>query len=356
MQYRKLFVIILLLFSFRSQALIIKGHIELEEGWQPVVFLASLNSPDDLFVASPDFILTRTFVKPDGTYFIQTDDVPNEPMFYRIYLVRGDNTSVEFSTSRYKNYQHLLLTLNSSIELNLSIEDNALVVNDLKGSEDCAKILDFDREFEQKSGLLMGEVSKARSNFISHELVTFIRDFVNSGTNSILGLYALWYIDSKDTDFLSNSDFYFKFQKRLKETYPNHPYTKRYDTMLDELVGFRDFVCEMPGVQPKWKDHLLVAQSVVLVLCLFVIAWLLLRNRKHSQQILSSDGREAYENLTLKQQEILKLLANGKTNKEIAQELFVELSTVKTHINNIYRQLNVDSRKQAADFYKSISI
>lgn len=332
----------------------IKGHIDLEEGWQPVVFLASLNSPDNLFVASPDFILTRTFIKPDGTYAIQTDDVPEEPMFYRIYLVRGDNSSVEFSTARFKNYQHLLLDKNSSISLDMVIKDNALDVSSLSGSDACTALLNFDQEFEQKSSQLLGDVSKAQSNFISHELELFIRDFVNSESNPILGIYALWHIDSKDTDFLRNSDFYFKFQQRLKETYPSHPYAKRYDDLLDDLVGFRDFVCEMPGVQPKWKDQLLIVQSVLLVLCLIVITWLWIRVKRHSHKELSNSVRDAYDSLTSKQQEILQLLADGKTNKEIAQKLFIELSTVKTHINNIYRQLGVVSRKEAVAYFQRL--
>jgi DNA-binding NarL/FixJ family response regulator len=47
-------------------------------------------------------------------------------------------------------------------------------------------------------------------------------------------------------------------------------------------------------------------------------------------------------------------LGEGKTNKEIAQELFVELSTVKTHINNIYRQLNVGTRKEASAYIRNL--
>ena len=51
---------------------------------------------------------------------------------------------------------------------------------------------------------------------------------------------------------------------------------------------------------------------------------------------------------------LYEVITNGKTNKEIAQELFVELSTVKTHINNIYRQLNVSNRKEAIDYLQSL--
>ncbi len=45
--------------------------------------------------------------------------------------------------------------------------------------------------------------------------------------------------------------------------------------------------------------------------------------------------------------EVLQLIAAGKTNRQIATELFVSVGTVKTHINNVYRKLDAHSRTQA---------
>jgi LuxR family maltose regulon positive regulatory protein len=53
------------------------------------------------------------------------------------------------------------------------------------------------------------------------------------------------------------------------------------------------------------------------------------------------------EGWTAREREILCLIARGYTNDQIAAELVVALSTVKTHINNIYRKLGVSSRAQA---------
>jgi two-component system, NarL family, response regulator LiaR len=60
-------------------------------------------------------------------------------------------------------------------------------------------------------------------------------------------------------------------------------------------------------------------------------------------------GPEALpEPLTERETEVLKLIARGKANKQVARELFVAVSTVKTHVNNLYRKLDVSSRTQAA--------
>jgi NarL family two-component system response regulator LiaR len=52
--------------------------------------------------------------------------------------------------------------------------------------------------------------------------------------------------------------------------------------------------------------------------------------------------------LTGRETEVLKLLARGRSNKQIARELFVEEKTVKAHVSGILRKLGVSSRTQAA--------
>lgn len=54
-----------------------------------------------------------------------------------------------------------------------------------------------------------------------------------------------------------------------------------------------------------------------------------------------------HEELTARELEILLLMAEGKTNQDIADELFIALKTVKTHVSNILSKLNVQDRTQA---------
>ena len=57
---------------------------------------------------------------------------------------------------------------------------------------------------------------------------------------------------------------------------------------------------------------------------------------------------QLYEDLTAREREVLMLIAKGKSNKEIADELFITLKTVKTHVSNILAKLQVEDRTQAA--------
>jgi LuxR family maltose regulon positive regulatory protein len=58
-------------------------------------------------------------------------------------------------------------------------------------------------------------------------------------------------------------------------------------------------------------------------------------------------GERLSEPLSERELEVLALVAAGKSNGEIASSLFVSLSTVKTHINNLYRKLGARSRTHA---------
>jgi len=51
--------------------------------------------------------------------------------------------------------------------------------------------------------------------------------------------------------------------------------------------------------------------------------------------------------LTARENEILDQLAKGLRNKEIAEQLFVSVNTIRTHIYNIYEKLHVNSRIEA---------
>jgi DNA-binding NarL/FixJ family response regulator len=57
---------------------------------------------------------------------------------------------------------------------------------------------------------------------------------------------------------------------------------------------------------------------------------------------------EPREPLTDRELDVVKLVARGRTNEEIAGELFVSLSTVKTHLGSLYRKLDTRNRVETA--------
>lgn len=61
----------------------------------------------------------------------------------------------------------------------------------------------------------------------------------------------------------------------------------------------------------------------------------------------SSRAEALPEPLSERELEVLGLVASGRTNREIARELFVAEGTVKAHVNNVYRKLGAHNRAEA---------
>ena len=110
-----------------------------------------------------------------------------------------------------------------------------------------------------------------------------------------------------------------------------------------------------------WNDYPFIAIILVILGLLLSVLWI--RIEKHKTQIIINEIKNSNKNdssniterinlLTRRQKEIFDLIQQGKSNKEIMDELFIELSTLKTHINKIYKTLGITNRKEAKAFGK----
>ena len=68
---------------------------------------------------------------------------------------------------------------------------------------------------------------------------------------------------------------------------------------------------------------------------------------KMMQRMRTGNETQLHDDLTERELEILLLLTEGKTNQTIAEELFIAVKTVKTHVSNLLSKLEVQDRTQA---------
>lgn len=68
---------------------------------------------------------------------------------------------------------------------------------------------------------------------------------------------------------------------------------------------------------------------------------------KMMQRMRTGYDKPLHEDLTEREEEVLMLMAKGMTNQDIADQLFIALKTVKTHVSNILSKLEVQDRTQA---------
>ena len=82
------------------------------------------------------------------------------------------------------------------------------------------------------------------------------------------------------------------------------------------------------------------------------VAYALLSRLNELAQVFSEVQTSIDEpvDLTPREQEVLELIGKGFTNKEIAKRLYIEVGTVKNHVHNILKKLDVNTRDDAAAF------
>jgi len=126
------------------------------------------------------------------------------------------------------------------------------------------------------------------------------------------------------------------------------------------LVAFR---FESKTVKLFWSDYPSVAILLALTTALIAVIWLRIEKRK-TQLLIDSLQKENAEKstkiesklleLSLRQKAVFDLILKGKSNKEITAELNIEISTLKTHINQIYKILGIKSRRETKSFENEV--
>jgi len=109
------------------------------------------------------------------------------------------------------------------------------------------------------------------------------------------------------------------------------------------------------GVKLVLQDYPVLIFLMIVTSSLLVVVYSQANKRKittlsnqikeHAQQE-SKEADILIQELTDRQREVYDLIIAGKSNKEIASDLFIEQSTLKTHINQIYRKLNIKNRRE----------
>lgn len=87
-----------------------------------------------------------------------------------------------------------------------------------------------------------------------------------------------------------------------------------------------------------------------------VWAGMRLARRPASATFEKNDAAIASLGITLREQDVLALLAAGKSNKEIAQKLGVSPNTVKTQVASLYQKLEVQRRTQAVQKARELAL
>jgi len=326
----------------------IEGRVNLGKEWQPKVYLALIDELSDYYRASADLIVSTGYVEADGTFVIEGNELPDEPRFYRLYMMKEQNT--EFDACLYvggddHNFIHLILDNQDTVEIWADSTYYSPFGNyAIEGTEENHLMRELSR-MVYPSFYFYQIKFPTELRLSEQKLFESLRQFSDTCSNTLATLAAVINTDM-ETYAVEYADFYQSFGKRLEKEMPQSRYTQNYMRRLHFYVG-------EPDEQRGGLWGIVLGQSV-LVLFLIGYIW---RLRKTMKDLVKEKEEPAPDQdwpalLTSKEAEIFALISSGKSNKEIASELYIEVSTVKTHINKLYSKLGVNNRKEAARLYK----
>jgi DNA-binding NarL/FixJ family response regulator len=107
------------------------------------------------------------------------------------------------------------------------------------------------------------------------------------------------------------------------------------------------------GVRLVLQDYPILIFLLIIISSILIVLYIQITKKKItllSDQIKKLSQLEKTDEflneLTERQREVYDLIISGRTNKEIMSELFIEQSTLKSHINQIYRKLDIKNRRE----------
>ena len=150
----------------------------------------------------------------------------------------------------------------------------------------------------------------------------------DTSSNPLVSLYALYNSDFKSI-FDEKTDFFMSFLKKWENQENSY-----FDTFRADLPKLLEETQKKNEVVLASYLPVIIFVSIALFASVGFLSWK--RLRKSSGKLNS---------LSVQERKILAFLKNGATNQEISEEFNIGISTVKSHVSNIFKKLNVKSRK-----------
>lgn len=286
-----------------GQKATISGYVDLDSTWVKKVYISLISDFNQMYTASNKLIVAEAVIDSSG-YFKTAFPTSESQSLYRLHIIKnGDPISTLIIGSREENHVFFISSPSDMIELTVSGRDRVLSQQDITGGG--------------KSNIELNEFLTAlKSDEIPREsLKELLINVADSCTSPVVGLLAV----------------HSAFGLSAKQKSRINKILDRYDK--SNSYGNRIF--------QEYKS----ASNAGSVLLIFFIFLLL---SSYMGFIIFQKRKSARLKRLLSQREtsIVLLMLEGKSNKEIANTFNIELSTVKTHVNNVYAKLKISDRKE----------
>ncbi len=354
--YMKWIRIILCIFSLTCSPSIwcqykISGYVD-NSNKGSNVYLSLIEDYRKMSGIYPEQIIQK--VNPDSTgYFLFTEN--NLPSQNRIYRVHTENCSEEDKESIHFNgicinsKEILFIAKNEdTISLPFTIQQEVFCAV-ISTNEQSNAFLKVDSIIENMRYAFSSYRSEANRKVNSRKWFNTLQEYGKNQNEPLTELYIYSFLSDKSNNLytyylrdLKQNAYYDELLERLEKKYPDSPYVQQYKI---ELAADKFSI----AIPPKHtSSSWLWITLALLILSGFFNLFLFFKLKNH-KNFQNTDKPK----LTQQEQKILDLILQDKTNKEIASLLFLSVSTIKTHINNLYKKIAVESREEAKALYKN---
>ncbi len=303
----------------------ISGHILLDTTrWQPVAFLSIIPDFTQLHSVSNEAIIQKATINREGYFSFKADSLGSEDHLYRVHFSRqGDPQASLIIGGPDENHLFLIANNHSDVALNISGSSKLIRQMAFAGYPPNQALLEINRiaAFLDTLDYYGPAVNR---DFVRQAVYDKLRQYADTCSNPLISLYALYH-SRFESNYSTNPGYYEKYLRKWK----------REDS--EYFVAFR---AQLPV---KEKSGWLFPGFLILLVFAGTTLFLMLRRKKEPE-------KNPYQTLSVQERRIFGLLKDGRSNKEISDECGISLSTVKSHVNNIYSKLSISSRTDVMDY------
>ena len=311
----------LLFFGTSLQAQdVISGFVNLpaKKDWEQKVYLTQIELRD-----LPDITKTKLIavspIDKNGFFSFKKELLPDKESIYRLH-VRAVEKALKNSL---KSDQLLLVSKTDEIHFKKGNSIFADYTTTNLADKEWQRLRRFERDFYANQKKSFQTLKEARS------YRAFTKDSLQILMVKLISIRELEHKRLLNKDILENPKYYRSLLEELKSS----------EIAREEYVFLEQRLALLAQEETAKNYEYSVWLNLLLVGIILLLLWLMVRVRRGVKVTTTSP-------LSRQERNVQTLILEGKTNKEIANELFISVSTVKTHITNIYQKLNIGSRKE----------
>ncbi|SHJ33993.1 regulatory protein, luxR family [Maribacter aquivivus] len=343
--FRTVFLILILFSCFKGLSQYsFEGQIADEQSGK-TIYLSIIEDYRKFGRISMEQILKKTITDSLGYFSFRGNNLNYDNRIYRIHLDdcsdASSNSEHFFGSCEFSKSILFVANNNDTITFPTSFANEALCEITSTNSKS-STFLDIDVLKEEMAFDFNDFRSDANRKLNSKKWFSTLQDFGENLDEPLAELYIFNFLSDKRNDTynyylkdISKTNYYNELGERLIAKYPDVAFTNLY---LNEIAIDQQLT---NGNTPKsnfWKWLLLA----LLLLSISLNVYFVFKQRNTSRNLQN----DSLAKLTEQEHNIVQQILENKTNKEIAAAMFISISTVKTHINNVYKKLEVSSRDE----------